>query len=310
MDDLARCRACARRVPWASFWGNLGVAIYKLVVGLLGGSAALVADALHSFADVVGSTGIVLSTRISARDPDDAYPYGRGKAEFIGAVFIYVLLLVFATVIIAGAIRSLVVGETSPPHFVTILGAVVSVLYNGMMYRFATCAGMRTKSPAILADAFENRADAISSVACIVGIGGAMVIHPACDPLAAMAVGVIIMWNCQQQLREAARGLMDNGLGEQQIEFIKRTASRHEDVEGVAYVRTRQTGARHWIDLGIYVSADLDVATSDEIAEEVRDMLVGRPEYHHIEIFVLPGDVAVDAPVNMPRRAASLQQVR
>lgn len=289
-EDLARCRRCARAVPWFSFWGNLSLAIYKLIVGGLGGSAALVADAFHSFADVVGSTGIVVATKVSARDPDESYPYGRGKAEFIGAVFVYTVLLFFALGIIAGAVRAIVIGAEQAPHVVTLLGAVVSVLYNGLMYRFGTCAGMRNNSPAILADAFENRADALSSAACVLGIAGAMLIDPICDPIAALVVGGVILWNCQEQLREAARGLMDGGLDPAEVALIERSVLRYEDVVDVAYVRTRQTGARFWIDIGVHVPPELGVSEADVVAAEIRQDLLRRPNYHHVEVFVLPDD--------------------
>lgn len=302
MAEPTRCQRCARTVPWFSFWGNLLLAVYKLIVGFFGSSAALVADAMHSFADVVGSTGILVATKVSSRDPDERYPYGRGKAEFIGAVFVYTVLFFFAIGIIIGAIRSIVLGTEKAPHFVTLLASIVSVLYNLLMYKYATCVGRRNNSPAILADAFENRADAVSSFACIVGIGGAMLIHPICDPLAALVVGFVILWNCQEQLREAVRGLMDGGLSPEQIELIERISRSHDGVEDVAFVRTRQTGARYWVDLGLRVAGGLDVASADAIGDTVRADLQRRPDYHHVQVFVLPdGEPAQPARRARPR---------
>lgn len=284
----SRCEHCARRVPWMSFWGNLCLGIYKLMVGVLGRSAALVADAVHSFADVVGSSGIVVATRISARDPDDHYPYGRGKAEFIGAVFVYTILLFFAGGIIVGSIRAMLEKNPQPPHFFTALGALISVFYNYVMYKYTTCVGRRNNSPAILADAFENRADAVSSVACIVGILAAMFINPICDAIAALAVGLIILWNCQGQLREAARGLMDSGLPVEELEEIRQLVLGVAGVSEIAYLRSRQTGSRFWVDVGIEVTAELAVKEADAIAAAVRGAVARIPECHHVEVYVLP----------------------
>lgn len=142
----ARCKRCAGVVPWFSLWGNLGLAVYKLVLGLLGRSAALVADAMHSFADVVGSTGILIATRVSGREPDARYPYGRGKAEFIGAAFVYTVLLFFAAGIVVGAIQTMLEDSPEPPQFFAALGALFSVLYNYLMYKYATCVGRRNNS--------------------------------------------------------------------------------------------------------------------------------------------------------------------
>lgn len=287
------CGACAKRVPWLSIWGNLGLAIYKAVVGTVGGSAALVADALHSFADVIGSTGILVATKVSAKEPDASFPYGRGKAEFIGAAFVYTLLLFFAAFISFHAIRSLAEPTLGAPHFVTLFGAIISVFYNYIMYSYATCVGKRNLSPAILADAFENRADAISSVACVGGILGAMYVHPMCDPIAALIVGIIIFWNCQEQLREAAHGLMDEGLPANEVELMRTLALRHDGVVAVSFARSRRTGARYWLDMGIEVNSDMTVMRADAVATAVRNDLSIRPQFHHVEVFVEPATPAI-----------------
>jgi cation diffusion facilitator family transporter len=275
-------------VPWFSLWGNLSLAIYKLVVGTLGGSSALIADALHSFADVVGSAGIVVATKVASRDPDSKYPYGLGKAEFIGAVFVYTLLLFFGAGIAVSAIRHMFRSDLAAPGVVTLLGAVVSVFYNYLMFRYATCVGKRNHSPAILADAFENRADAISSVACIGGILGAMFVHPICDPIAALFVGIVIFWNCQEQLRDAATSLLDKGLDPDDLERVHRIVLRRSGVRDIAFLRTRRTGARYWIDLGIELSGDLPVNRADAVAVSLREELMKNPTCHHVEVFIMP----------------------
>jgi cation diffusion facilitator family transporter len=282
------CRRCSRVVPWTSLWGNLGLGVYKLVVGVFGMSAALVADAMHSFADVVGSSGILVATKISSREPSESYPYGLGKAEFLGAAFVYTLLLFFAGGIIYHASTSILAGNLEAPHFVTLLGAIISVGYNYVMYMYATCVGMRNHSPAILADAFENRADAISSVACIAGIGGAMFLHPVCDPIAALLVGVVIFWNCQQQLREASQGLMDRALPRPELEAVRKIAERHPDVVSAASIRTRRTGSRYWVDLELAVSPELAIDRADAVVADLRAEIRKFPSFHHLEVYLVP----------------------
>lgn len=284
--DRAECRRCARKVPWVSLAGNLGLALFKLVVGVLGRSAALVADSFHSFADVIGSTGIVIATKVSARKPSPGFPFGTGKAEFIGAAFVYTILLFFAAGITFSAIMSIIDPAPRAPHFATVLGAVVSVGYNLVMYKYAFCVGTRNRSPAILADAFENRADAISSVACIVGIVGAMVIHPVCDALAALFVGLLIFWHCSEQLREAARGLMDQALPKESVDEIRQKAAEVAGVAAVTFVRTRMAGPRYWVDLGIAMAPDRPVSEADAVAAAVRDGLRQDPDCYFVEVYV------------------------
>ena len=284
----AQCQRCSRAVPWVSFWGNFGLAIYKLLVGALGGSSALIADAMHSFADVVGSIGIVVATKVSAKEADEDYPYGRGKAEFLGAIFVYTILLFFAVGIVSHAVNLMFRDDLAAPHFVTLLGAVVSVFHNVIMFQYLTCVGRRNNSPAILADAFENRADAISSVACIAGIAGAMFVHPICDPIAALLVGIIIFWNCQEQLREAIRGLMDTSLPEEETAEATEVILSVPGVERMRFLRTRRTGARYWLDIGVEVDGGLGIDHADQIAREISAELARYPFCHHAEVFVLP----------------------
>ena len=261
-----RCIRCGNRVPWISFWGNLSIAVFKVAVGFFGGSSALVADGIHSFTDVIGTSAIISTRKISSWPSDENHPYGHGKAEFLGSSFIYTVLLFLSSAIFIGGLLVILEGHIRKPHIVTLLAAAVSVLYNVFMYLLGQCAGRKNNSPAILANSFENRADAISSAACIVGIATAIFVNPICDPIAAMVVGVIIFVNCLVQLNESLSGLMDRALPYEVVQRIRHVAMSQKGVAGVAFVKTRQTGSSYWVELGILVPGDLDVAGSDSVA--------------------------------------------
>jgi cation diffusion facilitator family transporter len=284
-----RCIRCGNRVPWISFLGNLAITIFKVTVGILGRSSALIADGIHSLTDVIGTGAIIATRKISSRPSDESHPYGHGKAEFLGSTFIYTVLLFLSSAIFIGGLLVILEGRIEKPRIVTLLAAVVSVFYNVFMYLFGQCAGRRNNSPAILANSFENRADAISSTACIVGIAAAIFVNPVCDPISAMMVGVIIFVNCLVQLNESLSGLMDRALPYKVIQRIRHVAMTQEGVAGVDFVKTRQTGSNYWVDLGILVPGDLDVARSDSVASEVRNELMRRSErFHNVEVFVAP----------------------
>ena len=285
-----RCIRCGNRVPWVSLWGNLTITVYKVVVGVLGGSSALIADGVLSFTDVIGTSAVIGTRKVSGRPSDEGHAYGHGKAEFLGSAFVYTLLLFISGAIFVGGLLLILEGHTTKPRIVALLAAVVSVLYNVFMYRLGQCAGHENNSPAILANSFENRADGISSAAVIVGIALAIYVHPICDPIAAMGVGVIIFVNCLVQLNESMSGLMDRALPSEVIRRIKHVALAQKGVAGVDFVKTRQTGSNYWVDLGILVPRDLEVARSDDIASEVRNELMRRSErFHNVQVFVAPG---------------------
>jgi cation diffusion facilitator family transporter len=282
-----RCIRCAERVPWFSLVGNFSLTVYKIVVGLLGGSGALIADGLHSGTDVVGTSMILFSRRVSSQPPDEDHPYGHGKVEFMSSAFIYIVLFVVAIAITIGAIAIIMAGDLRPPRFVTLLAAVVSVLYNVLMYQFGTCAGKKVNSPALLANAFENRADAISSVAVVLGIAAATFIHPICDPLAALVVGIVIGVNSVTELRKSFSGLMDVAVPAEVLRRIEQLAESQDGVTGIDFVKTRETGHGVWVDVGIFVPGDVDVVEADAIAKSVRTEILSRMEdVDRVEVFV------------------------
>jgi cation diffusion facilitator family transporter len=288
----SKCGRCARRAPWVSFTGNCGLAVFKITVGLIGGSTALVVDGAHSLTDVFGSTAIIIASKISSRPADACHPYGHGKAEFIGSAIVYVMLLVLSSGIVFGAAVMVIRGETEAPHYLTFFGAVVSVLGNYVMYLFSHCAGTRVNSPAILADAFENRADALSSIAAVVGIACALVIHPMADPITGLIVGVLILWNCIKQLGSSLSNLIDRGLPPEVVKAIRRVVMTHKGVLAIDFVRTRQTGSQFWIDVGVRLSRELNVAQADAITSEIREDLIRRCEqFQYVEVFVSPWSV-------------------
>lgn len=283
------CRRCARRVPWYAFAGNLLLTFYKVVVGFLGGSPALIADGLHSFTDVIGTSVILASTRIAERPASPEYPYGYGKVEFMSSLFIYVVLVLLAAFIFLGGLLILISGHEEPPHLITVFGALVSVLYNVIVFRLGQCAGKRVNSPALLANSFENRADAISSIAVCIGIVLAITIHPAADPLAAMLVGIIIVINCIHEGKKAIGGLMDRSLSDRLVQRISELARSRDGVVGVRFVRSRSTGTGTWLDLGIEVPRGTVAARAKAIADDVRaTMLASSRHFSAVEIYVAP----------------------
>jgi cation diffusion facilitator family transporter len=284
-----RCVRCGRRVPWYAVAGNVSLTVFKVSVGLLGGSKALVADGIHSLTDVIGTSVIIISRRVAERPADDEHPYGHGKVEFMSSAFIYILLLVISAGIFTSGLLSIIEWKLHPPNFVTVLGAAVSIGYNVYMYKLGTCAGRRNGSPALLANAFENRADAISSFAVIIGICLAMFAHPVCDPVAAMMVGIIIFVNCVVELGKAAAGLMDKSLPGDTLARIRSLVVQQRGVKAVTFIKSRSTGNKYWLDIGVQVKRSLPVSRADTIADEIRSALMRRSSHiHSVEVFIAP----------------------
>jgi cation diffusion facilitator family transporter len=266
-----KCIRCGRKVAWITLLGNLSQSVFKVAVGLLGQSSALFADGIHSIADMVGNGAVIASRRVSDRPADKSHPFGHGKAELLSSSYVYLIIAGMAVLIFGGGLLMIVHSYFFKPSFIVIVLSVLSIFYNLLMSGIGKCAAIKNSSPALLANAFENRVDAMTSIAVIVGVAGAIWIHPACDAVATMVVAAIIFVNCIGRLRESVNGLMDQSLPMATVRRIKQIALAQEGVVDVDYVRTRKSGNDvFWVDLQVRVPPHLSVEQSDQIAAEVR----------------------------------------
>jgi cation diffusion facilitator family transporter len=284
-----KCIRCARRTPWYCLVGNGTLSAFQIIVGIISGSSALVADGSHTFTDVIGTVSVLVSRTISAHPPDDEHSYGHGKVEFMSSAFVYIILIFLSAAIFAGGVLMIWHHRYRKPEAIALLASCVSILVNGLMYKLGMCAGKRTNSPALLANAFENRADAMSAVAVVLGVSASVLINPIFDPLAAMLVGVHIFLNAVKQLRKSAGGLIDRSLPPEIVQRIRGVVEEQHGIEGVDFVKTRQTGAKYWLDVGIRVDGKLNVCEAEAMAASLRGELMRRSEkIDSVEVFVAP----------------------
>ncbi len=147
------CRICRAEVTWWSIFANIGLSTYKGLLGAMTGSVALVADSLHSAADVVASVVTLFSLKLSDRKADEKYPYGYGNIQFIASSIVGVILILGAIYLMYESVMKIVMDTLEPPSAIAVLGAVVSIIVNELMYRYQGCVGKENNSPAIIANA-------------------------------------------------------------------------------------------------------------------------------------------------------------
>jgi cation diffusion facilitator family transporter len=238
---------------------------------------------------VIGTISVLVSRAISANPADEEHHYGHGKVEFMSSAFVYIILIFLSAAIFVGGVLMIVHVRYRKPEPIALLASCVSILVNGLMYNLGLCAGKRTNSPALLANAFENRADALSAIAVVVGVSASVLIHPIFDPIAAMLVGVHIFLNSVKQLKTSAGGLTDKSLPPEYVQRIRSVVRQQGGVESVEFVKTRQTGSNYWVDIGIRVDGDCNVCESEVIAATVRAEIMRRSEkIDSVEVFIAP----------------------
>lgn len=260
-----------RRVAAAGALVNIALATVKLLAGLGGHSFALVADAVESIADIVGSAVIWGGLKISDRPADEEHPYGHDKAAAIAA------LAVAGLVILAGvgiAVES--VGDLRSPHRApapfTLIVLIVVLATKETLFRLVRRVARETGSAAVLVDAWHHRADAITSAAAFIGISVSLVGGPGferADALAALVASGVVLYNGVRLAMVPMHELMDSQAGDI-VERARLAAATVDGVLGIEKTRARKSGIRHWLDMHIEVDPAMTVRDAHIIAGKVK----------------------------------------
>ncbi len=266
----AACQSCALQYSWLTLAVNAALAVLKIAIGFLAGSKALVASALYSINDVLSGITIIVSLRVARRPEDDGHPYGYGKAEFV-AVGIVSTILVGATVyIVMHAVAVLVSSTHVKPHLIVIPVTAVTLATTEYLARRGFCVAHRTDSPVVHTAAEHNRADTISSIAVMIGVGAASLGIYWLDPIIAIFEAVHIVWLSGELFGKSVRGLMDAALPPKVVSALQKQCANVPGVVGVVSLRTRHVGAYAWVDVAIQVEPGLSVVDAHDVCERVR----------------------------------------
>lgn len=253
---------------------NLLLIVLKGVVGVLGHSQALVADAVHSAADLVNSLLAFASLLVSRRPADVTHPYGHGRAEALSANVAAMIIGSAGVLVIWEAISSLVHGRSERPDWATLgVGLVAMVLKLGLAV-YAARVARAIRSKAVNADARDHMADVLSSGVVVAGILAARLGAPLLDPLAGLVVGGFIIYTAAEVFLGAAHELMETSLApEVRAEVLAEAGS----VAGlrISGVAGRTIGDMTLVEIHADVDPALSVAEAGRIIDEVKAKLIG-----------------------------------
>ncbi|MBF0594568.1 MAG: cation transporter [Candidatus Omnitrophica bacterium] len=269
-----KCVKCGKIVPWIVLMGNLTLAIFQIYIGYVAKSKGLVADGFHSGTDVMTTLMVIITVKLSSHRDDKKYPWGLGKSEFIGAVFAYILLFGIASMILIDAIGVIVSGEIRPPHMAAFFAALVAILANFILSSYGFCVGKKLNSPAMIANAQENRSDMLSSIAVLFGVFAANIGFPIIDAFAAIFVGLMIGKSAVTLGLQSFKNLIDEALPGDKEKVIEAEVLKYRQVMGVNYVHARRVGQGAWVDLEIIIDPKNTVKQGHAIAREVRQALM------------------------------------
>ena len=275
---------------------NVILLFFKFIAGILGHSAAMVADAVHSLSDFVTDVIVLVFVRISNKPQDKSHAYGHGKYETLAMTMIGAALLVVAIgIIYSGAVKisAWANGEQlEAPGMLALWAALLSVVLKEAVYHYSMVKARQLNSQAVEANAWHHRSDALSSIGTAVGIGGAIFLGQrwtVLDPIASIIVGAFIIKVAISLLRNGIGDLMEQSLPDDVEEEILRLVGTLPDVVEPHDLRTRRIGNHYAIELHFLMDGDISLKEAHDKASEVEDLL--REHYGketHVAVHVEP----------------------
>jgi cation diffusion facilitator family transporter len=297
-------RELYREAVWATTLGlavNLGLGVAKLAGGLVGGSLALVSDAVNSLGDVFASSAILLAFRVAQKPADAEHPYGHTRAEAIAGSNVAVLVIVSALMVGWEVIRSFPPEPAQqPPPLWTLAIAAGNVAIKEALYHYKIRLGRRLGSSALIANAWDHRSDALSALAVLVGltlvrVGGPRLLFV--DSLAALSVVGVILVSAARLLVASGQELMDAQADRPFVDEIRAVAAGSPGVRRVDKLWVRKTGLEYLVDIHVQVPAELTVAEGHAISHQVKDRLLGQfPILRDVLVHLEPFSAALPSP--------------
>lgn len=264
---------CIRQVTSLAILINISLSVVKLTVGLLAGSASLIADGIHSISDTSTDFGILLGIRLSSKEPDKSHHYGHGRAETFTALFIALVLLIVAGGMINYAALDIVKQRIVKPQLVILIVALVSIVGKELLYRLTKKTAIKFQSTALYANAWHQRSDALSSIAVVIGFVSLKFGFRYGDQVAAIAVGVMIILVAVRIIGDCFGELTERAVDAETYNNIKSIIKSNEQIRQWHKLRTRTVGRELFLDLHILVDPDLNIANAHEIAETLENTL-------------------------------------
>ncbi|MDD3570817.1 MAG: cation diffusion facilitator family transporter [Lachnospiraceae bacterium] len=259
----------ANKVSFTTIIVNVILSVLKLIACILGRSSAMLADGVHTISDVITTIAVIVGMHFSSKPADDEHPYGHEKIECVVAKMLSIALLATALGIGANGIKTIIAGNFLTPTPIALGAALVSIVSKEWMYQYTVRAAKKINSPALKADAWHHRSDALSSIGTLLGIGGAMMGFQILDPIASLVVSVLVIKVSIEIYISCFNQLVDHSAPLETIVKIQETITNVPGVICIDDVKTRMHGSVMYVDAEISVDGNLSVSNGHKIAENV-----------------------------------------
>lgn len=269
-----KCIKCRGYVFWVQIVASFALVVVKFVVGIYGNSNALLADGLHSLANVINSFAIFISHKVGDKPASKTYAFGFGKVEFVVAFAVSFFIILLTLFLVVDSIKALLYQHaTVHPHMSVILVAIISVATNETLFKYLQCVGVKFNSASVLASSWAIRADSFTSLAVIVSVilSWFGVLH--IDGIMVLVVAVIIFWTSGKCMLEAVQKLMDVAVDPSMMEKFSAALNQISGLNATK-MTARYVGPKIWINVAFSLPAGSTVAAFSQTAGEIEKILL------------------------------------
>lgn len=278
--DLDLRSKAATRVTLVGIGANVILSVAKLLAGILGSSAAMVADSAHSISDFATDLVVLFTLRIARSPEDRRHQYGHGKFETLAALFVGIaLVLVGGGLAYSSGLAILAVARGEPlprPGTIALVAAAVSIVVKEIVYRITRATGRRIGSKALEANAWHHRSDALSSVGALVGIALAAFLGPAFrifDPIAGLVISLVICFVAGRIIKDTLGELVESSVGEETSSRVLEVAAGVPGVSDPHRLRIRRVGSYLVLDLHVRIAGSMSLSEAHALSHQVEDAI-------------------------------------
>lgn len=269
-----------RRITVVGAIVNIILTILKIIAGILGRSAAMIADGIHSLSDLLSDIVVLVFTHISSKGKDKKHSFGHGKFETLATLIVSVILVAAGARLMADGIRSIIEvtnGKIIPaPGSIALWAAIISIISKEILYHATIRTAKRANSPVVIANAWHHRSDALSSVGALAGIGGAMILGDKwtiLDPIASCCISIAIIVVAIKMALPSLAELLETSLPEEIEKDIISIANSVQGVDDIHELKTRRNGISYIMDAHIVVNPHISITEAHNIATDVENAI-------------------------------------
>ena len=268
------------RITFAGSIVNIVLLVFKFIAGILGHSAAMIADAIHSLSDFLTDIIVIVFVRLSSKPADHDHDYGHGKYETLATSVIGMALAVVAVMLGWDGIEKIIYvmqgNQLESPGIIALWAAILSIVLKEWIFRATRKVAKEENSKALEANAWHHRSDAMSSIGTAIGIGGAVMLGDSwaiLDPIAAIVVCILIIVTAFKIIRQASGELLEESLPKEIEDKIEQIAYQDPLVSDIHKLHTRRIGNIIAIEMHLRMPSDITLAESHIHATSIEKSL-------------------------------------